>query len=207
MHCRIIIFSDSCSRVADDDPLAAETGVTEKTREPAYFVHPSNVNIHVWDLPGIGTPNYRNLPGFLKKVPIEKYDSFLIVCSDRFTEFDLQLAKKVQEMGKSFFFVRTKIDCSRYSEKRKLKEKYDEAKMLELIRDDCIRSLRSLNVGKENVFLLSSHFPNKWDFGLLQKAILDGLPAKQKEALMLSMHASSSEVLCEKIDCLKGKCW
>lgn len=206
MFFSVTLFIDSYCRVSDSDSQAAETGVTETTKKPTYFLHPLNKNIRFWDLPGIGTPDYPDLPGFCKKVPIERYDTFIIACSDRFTQYDLQLAKKVQQMGKSFFFIRTKIDLSRYSERRKLDKKYDEAKMLKTIKDDCLRSLAGLNVKKENVFLISSHRPEKWDFGRLQKAILDGLPAMLKEALTLSMRSTSNEILREKIDCLKGMC-
>ena len=100
-----------------DNEHAAKTGVTETTMDQTSYEHPSNPNILFWDLPGIGTPNYPNLPKFSEKVGIEKYDTFLIISSGRFTENDLLLAKKVESMGKSFFFVRTKIDNDVRSQK------------------------------------------------------------------------------------------
>ena len=45
-------------RLDDDDQGAAEVGVTETTREPKAYGHPTNPKIKFWDLPGIGTPNY-----------------------------------------------------------------------------------------------------------------------------------------------------
>ncbi|CAB3997456.1 interferon-inducible GTPase 5-like [Paramuricea clavata] len=185
-----------------DKEQAAETGVTEKTKTPASYGHPTNLNIRFWDLPGIGTPDYPNLPTFCQKVHIEKYDTFLIITAKRFTEYDLQLAKKVESMGKSFFFVRTKIDNDRRSELRK--KGFNEEKMLKKIRDDCVENLRNFSFGEEKIFLVSNHNPAKWDFHRLEEAILEQLPAKQKEALTLTMRTDSKVILREKIKLLKG---
>ena len=186
-----------------DDQFAAKTGVTETTLDQTSYEHLSNPNILFWDLPGIGTPNYPDLPTFCEKVGIEKYDTFLIICSGRFTENDLQLAKKVKSMGKSFFFVRTKIDNAVRSEKRKSKL-YDENKTLKAIKKDCAKNLESFSFSEENIFLVSSHYPARWEFERLKQAILDQLPVRQKEALMLSLHTVSKDILKEKITLLKG---
>jgi hypothetical protein len=44
----------SRNRLEDDDEGAAETGVTETTREPTIYPHPTNEKIKFSDLPGIG---------------------------------------------------------------------------------------------------------------------------------------------------------
>ena len=191
-------------RVEDcDDHRAAKTGVTETTLDQTSYEHPSNPNILFWDLPGIGTPNYPDLQTFCEKVGIEKYDTFLIISSERFKENDLQLAKKVKSMGKSFFFVRTKIDNDIRSEKRKNKQ-YDEKETLKALKKDCAKNLESFSFSEEKIFLVSSHCPARWEFERLKQAILDQLPAKQKEALMLSLHTVSKDILKEKITLLKG---
>jgi hypothetical protein len=41
-------------RLADDDKMAAETGITEITTEPTVYPHPTNKKIVFWDLPAIG---------------------------------------------------------------------------------------------------------------------------------------------------------
>jgi hypothetical protein len=41
-------------RLADDDELAAETGITEITREATVYPHPTNKKILFCDLPAIG---------------------------------------------------------------------------------------------------------------------------------------------------------
>ncbi|CAB3990545.1 interferon-inducible GTPase 5-like, partial [Paramuricea clavata] len=190
----------------DDHELAAETGITETTKIPTPYQHPTNAKIRFWDLPGIGTPDYPDLPTFSEKVGIERFDTFLIICARRFTEYDLQLAEKVQSMGKSFFFVRNKIDNDRRSEKRKYGRKFNEEKMLKEIKNDCVECLENLSCDEEKVFLVSSHAPNEWDFDRLQTAIMDHLPFIQKESLALSLRTHSKVILKEKIKILKGMC-
>ena len=108
-------------------------------------------------------------------------------------------------MGKSFFFVRTKIDNDIRSEKRKLKTtQYDEDETLKALKKDCAKNLESFSFSKEKIFLVSSHYPAKWEFERLKQAILGQLPARQKEALMLSLHTVSKDILEEKITLLKG---
>ncbi|CAB3995383.1 interferon-inducible GTPase 5-like [Paramuricea clavata] len=188
--------------LADDDKNAAKTGVTETTMVPTFFVHPTNKNIRFWDLPGIGTTNFPDFPTFCEKVHIQNYDTFLIICAGRFTVNDLMLAKKVKSMSKSFFFIRTKIDQSIAGEQKK--RNFDEDKVLKAIRDDCAKQLEGLNKGK--IFLVSSWDRALWDFGRLEKAILDQLPSKQKESLAFSLRSKSRDVLKETIKILKGMC-
>ena len=182
-------------RLDDDDELAAHTGVVETTREPIYYPHPANPNIRFWDLPGIGTPNYPDLETFCKKVDIEKLDSYLIFCAGRFTLYDLYFAEKVEMMKKSFFFVRTKIDVDVQSERRK--KGFDEAKILAVIKQDCARNLNDFNFSAEKIFLISNHYPDKWDFNRLRKAILDELSSRQRESF-------SKSIMAEKVKILKG---
>ena len=49
-----VVIAVKLYRLADDDDLAAETGVKETTKEVAMYPHPTNDKIKFWDLPGIG---------------------------------------------------------------------------------------------------------------------------------------------------------
>ena len=79
-------------RLRDDDEGAAEVGITETTREPKAYDHPTNPKIKFWDLPGIGTPNYADMATYCKKVELERFHAFLILTAGRLTENDLKLA-------------------------------------------------------------------------------------------------------------------
>ena len=115
------------------------------------------------------------------------------------------LWKKVKSMKKSFFFVRTKIDVDVHSLKRK--RNFDEDVMLRNIRSLCLENLKMVGVKDNDVFLISSHEPAKWDFDRLTGAILDGLPDRLKESLTLSldlMTTQSKDILKRKAEALRG---
>ena len=188
--------------------MAAAVGVTETTKEPKAYDHPSNPKIKFWDLPGIGTPNYPDLETYCKEVELEKYHAFLIFTASRFTENDLNLAKKIRSVEKKFFLIRTKIDNDARSEKRK--RSFNERAMLEKIRRDCAENLSDLLSNEQDIFLISNHDPSKWDFDRLTQAILCAQQTLEQESLTLSLGAfrsSSTEMLKKKVEILKGRMW
>ena len=196
-------------RLCEDDDGAAEVDVTECTRDPTAYDHPTNHNIKVWDVPGIGTPNYPDLETYCEKVNLEKYNTFLIFTASRFTDNDLELAKKIREIKKTFFLIRTKIDENVRAEKRK--RSFNEEAMLEKIRRNCVESLGDLLSNERDIFLISNHEPGKWDFARLTQAILDALTRYQRESLTLSLGnvitRSSDGIFKRKVDVLRGRIW
>ena len=67
-----------------EDESAARVGVVETTNEPTAYEHPDFPNLKIWDLSGVGTPNYPRSE-YLQKIQFERYDFFLILCRTRFT--------------------------------------------------------------------------------------------------------------------------
>ena len=188
--------------------MAAAVGVTETTKEPTVYDHPTNPKVKFWDLPGIGTPNYPDLETYCKEVELEKYHAFLIFTASRFTENDLNLAEKIRSIKKQFFFIRTKIDNDVRSEMRK--RSFNERAMLEKIRRDCAENLSDLLSNEQDIFLISNHDPSKWDFDRLTQAILCAQQTLQRESLTLSLGAFrslSTEMLKKKVEILKGRMW
>ena len=196
-------------RLYEDDEGAAPVDVTECTTEPTPFDHPTNANIKFWDLPGIGTPDYPDLETYCDKVQLEKYHTYLIFTATRFTKHDLELAKKVRSIDKKFFFIRTKIDESVRAEKRK--RSFDEEAMLTKIRRNCLESLGDLLTDEQDIFLISNHEPENWEFARLTQAILDGLTRYQRESMTLSLGKvitrSSKDIFQRKVDVLRGRIW
>ena len=120
------------------------------------------------------------------------------------------LAKEIKRQGKSFFFIRTKIDKDVQAEKRK--KSFSEAAVLQKIRRNCTKNLvdeagKPIS-SKDDIFLISNHHPGKWDFSRLTEAILDALPRYQREALVLSLSALTSfskNILKRKVAVLKER--
>ena len=122
----------------------------------------------------------------------------------------MELAKKVRSIEKKFFFIRTKIDENVRAEKRK-RSVFNEEAMLEKIRHNCVESLGDLLSNEQDVFLISNHYPDKWDFAPLTQAILDALTRYQRESLTLSLGnvitRSSQDIFQRKVDVLRGRIW
>ena len=199
------------SRLDDDDDGAAPVGFLECTREPTPYDHPTNSNIKFWDLPGIGTPDYPDLDTYCNKVQLEKYHTYLIFTTSRFRVNDLKLAEKVRLMKKKFFFIRTKIDENIRAEKRKRKQEFDEEEMLARIRKNCFISLGNLLTDDQDIFLISNHDPDKWEFARLTQAILDALTRYQRESMTFSLGKvitrSSDDIFQRKVDALRQRIW
>ncbi|XP_074615929.1 interferon-inducible GTPase 5-like [Acropora palmata] len=193
----------------EDDDEAAPVGVIKCTREPTAYDHPTNSNIKFWNLSGIGTPNYPDMETCVQKVQLEKYHAFLIFTDTCFTRNDLLLAEKIRSMRKSFFFFRTKIDENVRAELRK--RFFDEEAMLMKIRRNCVENIGDLLSNEEEVFLISNHEIDKWDFVRLTLAILDALTRYQRESLTLSLGEaltrSSAEIFQRKVNVLNGRIW
>ena len=163
-------------------------------------------------MPGIGTNTFPDMETYRKKTQFDKYHTFLIFSCTRFTKNDAMLAQEIRKQGKSFFFIRTKIDVDYLAEKRK--KSFNEADMLREIRINCFENLAEEGYnpisGEDNIFLISNHYPRKWDFDRLTRAILDALPRYQRESLTLSLNALTSlsrEILKRKVEIFRGRMW
>ena len=177
--------------------------MTETTRVPTEYKHPDNPMISFVDLPGIGTPTFPDLPTYCEKVNFEDYDTFLIFTAMRFTQHDLELARKVKSIGKSFFLIRTKIDevCRQKNGERPI----NEVEILETIRQDCTNNVKNLISSEKEIFLISNYDTDEWEFDRLIEAISDALPVLQRECLTLSLSNVTRESLKRKAKFLRGK--
>ncbi|XP_015768740.1 PREDICTED: interferon-inducible GTPase 1-like [Acropora digitifera] len=202
-------FINAIRELHEDDDGAAPVDVEECTKEPTAYDHPTNSKIKFWDLPGIGTNNYPDMETYVQKVQLERYHAFLIFTASRFTKNDSLLAEKIRSMRKSFFFVRSKIDSDVNSESRK--RSFNEEATLMKVRSNCSQNLGGLLSNQEDIFLISNHEPDKWDFVRLTQAILDALDRFQRETLTLSLGKAitrfSTEILQRKVNVLKGRIW
>ncbi|KAL1276960.1 hypothetical protein QQF64_023633 [Cirrhinus molitorella] len=166
------------------------------------YEHPEMPNVKIWDLPGIGSPNFK-AKKYLKDVEFNTYDFFIILSSERFMEHDIMLAKEIRKQKKSFYFVRSKIDNDITSQKRK--KGFDEQKILSIIREDCKKNLKEL--GDPNIFLISSFDLEEYDFESLQNTLEDELPEYKKNALLQAWPVCSAASLEKKIKMFKRMIW
>ena len=163
---------------------------------------------------------------------LDKCDAYLIFTSCRFTENDSKLANKVHSIGKKFFFVRAKIDVdldnaaydqglkpladkqehkeplnddAAFNQGSKTMTKEKEREELLKIRKDCLKNLEGMEGNLVEVYLISNRSKEKWDFSRLTKAICDALPSLQRESVILTLQATSTEMLHDKVEILRRR--
>ncbi|CAM5124921.1 unnamed protein product [Natator depressus] len=162
-------FVNAFLGLADGELGAAEVGVVETTVWSTMYSHPEYPNVFLWDLPGIGTPNFQSIEHKMTDKYLSGYDFFLIVTATRFRDIHANLAQKIQENMKKFYFLRSKVDQDLGAEKRKIN--YSEVRTLQQIREDCKAHLQRAGVNDPQVFLLSNWESDKHDFPLLKETL------------------------------------
>lgn len=190
----------------DEEEGSARTGVVETTRKPTPYPHPQYPNVTVWDLPGIGTPNFE-AASYLQSVEFSRYDFFIILSSERFKQNDILLANEIQAMDKKFYFVRSKVDSDLHASKIRRKKTYNEGNILNEIRDNCIQSLKDGGIQNPQVFLLSCLELEKYDFLEMQDTLEKELPEHKRHIFLLSLPNISLPVLKKKREALRKDIW
>ncbi|XP_054855878.1 interferon-inducible GTPase 5-like [Eublepharis macularius] len=198
-------FVNALRGLNDEDEGAAETGVTETTARPTPYAYPSYPNVILWDLPGIGTPNFQ-ADRYLEAVEFSRYDFFIILGSERFRENHIHLAQAIVGAGKRFYFVRTKVDNDLDSIVRR-KNPPTEEEVLEEIRSDCREKLAKAGLADAKVFLLSSFEINKLDFHAFEDTLEQELPSHKRHAFLLSLPNVSSAIIEKKRQLLHQEVW
>ncbi|KAL8219532.1 UNVERIFIED_CONTAM: hypothetical protein K2H54_026488 [Gekko kuhli] len=181
--------------MTDDEEDSAGTGLWETTRDLKAYSDPLFPNVTFWDLPGIGTPQFKAAE-YPKKFNFKEYDLFIIVSSERFTENDVLLAHEIKKLKKKFYYVRAKVDASLDSERRR--PDFTEENTLEKIKRYCVDNLTAAGESNPRVFLISKWDLNLYDFPLLYKTLMDDLDDLKRHALIESMPGFSREILKKK---------
>ncbi|XP_044847549.1 interferon-inducible GTPase 5-like [Mauremys mutica] len=159
--------------------LHAPTGVTETTMEPTVYPSPNHPNVRLWDLPGIGAPDFQPTT-YLRQVNFKRYDFFVIIASERFKCNHAALAREIEKMGKRFYFVRSKVDEDLRNEERDHPRTFSQESVLERLRMDCRKHLQKAGMSNPEIFLLSNCEFTKYDAPALVKTLQDDLQEEKK---------------------------
>ncbi|XP_057300130.1 interferon-inducible GTPase 5-like [Hydractinia symbiolongicarpus] len=198
-------FINTIRGLTPRDENAASVGVVECTTEPTSYPDPKNPMLQYWDLPGVGTPKFPKDESYLQKIGFERFDFFLIITANRFSENDIWLASQIRKAKKNFFFVRSKIDQDLFNEKR-CRANFKVKDVMEEIRNDCVEKLQP-DFGNPDIFLISNFDPQKYEFPSLCLKLIDALPQLKKEAMTLSLQSLSDTMIVEKKKILQNRVW
>ncbi|XP_045170383.2 T-cell-specific guanine nucleotide triphosphate-binding protein 2-like [Mercenaria mercenaria] len=187
-----------------DDKEAAPVGVVQTTAEVKQYPHPEHKNLILWDLPGVGTPEFTR-DSYLAKTNFERYDFFLVFTSCRFTENDMWLAQQIRQTGKSFYFIRTKIDSDISNNKQSHPRTHSRVQVLHTVRSDCMNQLQNKGFTNPEVFIISNFDVNEFDFGQLSERLIQDAPDIKREALTLSLTILTENIIRAKESYLRKR--
>ncbi|KAM9114311.1 interferon-inducible GTPase 5-like isoform 2-T3 [Pangshura tecta] len=199
-------FINALRGLAAEDDGAAPTGVTETTMEPTVYPYPNHPNVRLWDLPGIGAPDFQPTT-YLRQVNFKRYDFFMIIASERFKCNHVTLAREIEKMGKRFYFVRSKVDEDLRNEERDHPRTFSQGSILQRLKMNCRKHLQKAGISNQEIFLVSSCEFTKYDAPALVKTLQDDLQGLQRLAFLLSLPNLSAEIIEEKKAALKKLIW
>ncbi|XP_072361087.1 interferon-inducible GTPase 5-like isoform X2 [Scyliorhinus torazame] len=183
-------FINAMRDLRRDDQGAAPTGNEETWMEPTRYPYQSLPNVQLWDLPGTNSFGFE-LNNYLKQVKFESFDFFIIVSQARFRENDAEIAKKIQEQGKEFCYIRSKID----NDIRSLKmQGADLNEGWSIICRDCIINFQSVGVTPPDIFLISSFEREEHDFPRFKSTLARDLPNIKSNVFSLAIPKMMLEI-------------
>ncbi|XP_059833362.1 interferon-inducible GTPase 5-like [Hypanus sabinus] len=198
-------FINAMRGLRNTDPGAAEVGITETTKEPARYSHPTLPNVRYWDLPGIGSTRV-TAAKYLTEMQFKRYDFFIIISACRFRANDVKLAREIKRLGKRFYFVRSKIDMD-LDNMREVKKVINEEEELKKIQNDCVRRLAEAGFPDSSVFLISGKKPKHFDFIRLNEGLEGDLNNVKKRIFVLALPNLSVEIVQRKSKILSKHIW
>ena len=191
-------------RLTADDEGAASVGVKETTVDIQSYSHPRNPLLKFWDLPGVGTDRFPR-ETYLSDINVDRYDFFLVITSDRFTQDDTWLGEELHKRNKKYFFGRTKIGVDISNNKKAHPKTHDEDAVVREIRDDIKQHLRANECPDVSVFLIDSYKLKKFEFDQLEHRLVEEFPNLKRSALVLSLLANSKEMIQLKVKALRSR--
>ncbi len=191
--------------LSPEDDGAAPVGITETTHEPEEYPHPEHSNFVLWDLPGVGTTSFPKL-SYHMEIAATRYDFFLIVSAGRFTENDMWLASELQNLGKPYFFVRTKVNEDIAHDKEDHPRSHSEDKVISKLKNECRFNMQMNNI-KAQIFVISGRKKHDtlWEYPKLMDSIMQHLPKLKQHKAVLSTMAVSKEMIQRKCDLLEDR--
>lgn len=199
-------FVNALRGVPDDSAEAAPIGSEETTMEPRRFEYPGHKNVNIWDLPGTGTPNFQ-AAAYLERVQFQNYDFFIILSATRFKDNDLFLAEEIRKGKKKFYFVRSKIDQELDAAQRLRKSRYQESESLHQLKQGCVHNLQKGGIEFPKVFLISSWYPDRFDFTGLLGVLEEDLPEHKRHAFLLAVPNRTASIIERKKEAMLGEVW
>ena len=199
-------FVNSIRGVTADDEGAAPVGVKETTLVIRDYSHPSHPLLKFWDLPGVGSNIFKR-ETYLSDINVDRYDFFLLITADRFTQDDTWLGEELHKRNKDYFFVRTKVGLDISNNKKAHPKTHNEDAVVREIRESTKEHLTKNGFPDVQVFLIDSYKVNKFDFDQLERRLIEEFPNLKRRALVLSLKANCKEIIQLEVAKCRSRMW
>ncbi|KAG6924475.1 immunity related GTPase cinema [Chelydra serpentina] len=103
--------------------------------------------------------------------------------------------------------ARSKVDTDLEACKRRRPKGYDEQRILQEIREDCVKCVQAEGIRFPQIFLLCIFDLDKYDFQQLQDTLEHELPSHKSHTLLLAMPNISLNILLKKKAAFQGQIW
>jgi len=200
-------FINAIRRVDADDEGAAPVAVRETTvTVDRSYPHPRNPLLKFWDLPGVGTSPFPRQT-YLSHIQVDRFDFFVLITADRFTQDDTWLGREFAKRKKKYFFVRTKVGADISNNEQAHPKTHKEDDVVRDILESTQEHLKKNGCEKVPVFLIDSYKIEKFDFNELERRLIKDFPKLKKADLVLSLQATSREMISLKVAELRSRMW
>ncbi|CAO0790328.1 unnamed protein product [Mucor circinelloides] len=143
-------------------PRAAAVGEIETTIEPKSYQHPVLPTLHLWDMPGIGTPRHPT-SSFFDTYFLGAFDAILVVFDDRLMASDVEIARKAKVYDVPVFFIKTKADLAIEKKLQRMKKKSIQAWAIAVseltteIKSSIYKSMQQFGLDTNQLYIVSSN--------------------------------------------------
>ncbi len=188
-----------------NDDGAAPVGVLETTHEPQKYRHPEHKNFVLWDLPGVGT-TYFPQHSYLEQIEVERYDFFLILSAGRFRENDIWLAEQLEDFGKPYYFVRTKVNIDIQNDSEDNPGSNSAESVISKLKQEYRQNMYMNNI-RGQIFVISGKKKHDtlWEYPKLVESIIRDLPKLKQHKVILSSAAISKNTIQRKCTILENR--
>nr|XP_033819424.1 interferon-inducible GTPase 5-like [Geotrypetes seraphini]XP_033819425.1 interferon-inducible GTPase 5-like [Geotrypetes seraphini]XP_033819426.1 interferon-inducible GTPase 5-like [Geotrypetes seraphini] len=136
------------------------------TKGPVLQMQPAHPNFFLWELHVDNKDPTSHPENWMAEA-----DILVLITASHFCEWHTAQAKRVQELSKIVYFVRSKVDLDLHTVKRKMKANYEEQKILQVMKSIEMDFLQSQGLQNSQIFLVSNYEPYKLDCPLLQQIL------------------------------------
>lgn len=170
----------------------------EKNKDYMTFKYPGWRNIKFAEIPAVKTHRRVEREKYLEAMNITGYDLIVIVTENHIREWAMWMARELEKQEIPFIFVRTKIDKTSSEDKRKFPRTFSERRVVKQVRDRCEESITGAKLPQSKTFVISTVYPDKWDFRALVQALGEDLSRTKKRSLNLSLPPLTPHLISEK---------